>query len=116
MIHYVDCGEGLVFPSNNTVNGRILPDELHPNTEGYRKLAACLGPVVDDLVACESLLPSFPTFSIGKLTPKGLQGWASLMHGMHDVSPRCVPDIVAPYEFGHSAYGVHSVVFSVFWV
>ncbi|EIE19760.1 SGNH hydrolase [Coccomyxa subellipsoidea C-169] len=51
MIHYVDCGEGMIFPSNNTVNGRILPDELHPNTEGYRKLAACLGPVVDDLVA-----------------------------------------------------------------
>lgn len=71
MIHYVDCGEGMIFPSNNTVNGRILPDELHPNTEGYRKLAACLGPVVDDLVACESLLPFFSNFVNWQTDTKG---------------------------------------------
>ena len=52
MIHYVDCGEALILPSNNTVNGRLLPDELHPNTDGYRIMAACLGPIVDNLVAC----------------------------------------------------------------
>lgn len=51
MIHYVDCGADMIHPSNNTVNGDILPDELHPNTKGYRFMAACLGPIVDDLVA-----------------------------------------------------------------
>ncbi len=52
MIHYVDCGAAMILPSNNTVNGQILPDELHPNTNGYKIMAACLGPIVDNLVAC----------------------------------------------------------------
>ncbi len=53
MIHFLDCGAGLLLPSNNTVNVQLLPDKLHPNTAGYRILAACIGPVVDNLVACE---------------------------------------------------------------
>lgn len=53
MIHFLDCGAGLLLPSNNTVNVQLLPDKLHPNTAGYRILAACIGPVVDNLIACE---------------------------------------------------------------
>ena len=50
MIHYIDCGAGFISAGNHSVNSTLLPEELHPNTEGYRVLAACLKPVVDALV------------------------------------------------------------------
>ena len=53
MIHYIDCGAGFIAASNGTVNSTLLPEELHPNMEGYRVLAACLKPVVDGLVLGE---------------------------------------------------------------
>lgn len=53
MIHYIDCGAGFIAASNGTVNSTLLPEELHPHTEGYRVLAACLKPVVDGLVLGE---------------------------------------------------------------
>ena len=63
MMHYIDCGAGFISAGNHSVNSTLLPEELHPNTEGYRVLAACLKPVVDALVlgkALSSLLDCHP--------------------------------------------------------
>ena len=54
MIHYVDCGAGFINAGNHSVNSSLLPEELHPNTNGFRVLAACLKPVVDSLVLGET--------------------------------------------------------------
>ena len=59
MVHYLDCGGIFLIPANNTVDRSLLPDNLHPNTEGYARLAKCMGPVVDALVAGRAL--SSPT-------------------------------------------------------
>ena len=50
MIHYIDCGAGFINAGNHSVNSTLLPEELHPDTAGFRVLAACLKPVVDALV------------------------------------------------------------------
>jgi hypothetical protein len=77
MIHYVDCGAAFIAASNGTVNSTLLPEELHPHTEGYRMLAACLKPVVDDLVlgACMpislGLRPCFSSVVSVELTLNG---------------------------------------------
>ena len=48
MIRYLDCGTPFLVPGN--VSRALLPDELHPNTAGYRLLAACIAPVLGPLV------------------------------------------------------------------
>ncbi len=70
MIHYIDCGAGFIAASNGTVNSTLLPEELHPHTEGYRVLAACLKPVVDGLVLGECTLqnPCVSSSVSGNLT------------------------------------------------
>ena len=50
MIHYLDCGAGFLVPGNSSINPLLFPDELHPNTDGYRVLAACIAPVLNALV------------------------------------------------------------------
>ena len=50
MVHYLDCGAGFLVPGNASVDPTLLPDELHPNTAGYRVLAACIAPVLNALV------------------------------------------------------------------
>ena len=50
MIHYIDCGPGFINAANHSLNAALLPEYLHPSTAGYRVLADCLRPVVDDLV------------------------------------------------------------------
>ena len=50
MIHYIDCGAGFINAGNHSVNSTLLPEELHPDTAGFRVLAECLKPVVDALV------------------------------------------------------------------
>lgn len=50
MIHYIDCGAGFISAGNHSINPTLLPEEVHPITEGYRLLAACLKPTVDALV------------------------------------------------------------------
>ena len=61
MIHYLDCGAGFVVPGNSSVDPVLLPDELHPNTAGYRVLAACIAPVLNKLVLGER--PPMPCIS-----------------------------------------------------
>ena len=50
MIHYIDCGAGFLSAGNHSINSTLLPEEVHPDTEGYRLLAACLKPAVDAIV------------------------------------------------------------------
>ena len=50
MIHYIDCGPGFINAANHSLNATLLPEYLHPSTAGYGVLAACLKPVVDNLV------------------------------------------------------------------
>ena len=50
MIHYIDCGPDFINAANHSLNATLLPEYLHPSTAGYRVLADCLKPVVDNLV------------------------------------------------------------------
>ena len=55
MMHYIDCGAAFISASNHSVNSTLLPEYLHPNTEGYWVLADCLKPEVDRLVLGEAV-------------------------------------------------------------
>ena len=50
MIHYIDCGPDFINAANHSLNATLLPEYLHPSTAGYKVLADCLKPVVDNLV------------------------------------------------------------------
>lgn len=69
MIHYIDCGAAFISTSNHSVNSTLLPEELHPNTKGYRVLAACLKPVVDNLVLGEAVDLHWMSVTVHLITP-----------------------------------------------
>ena len=50
MLHYIDCGPDFINAANHSLNATLLPEYLHPSTAGYRVLADCLKPAVDNLV------------------------------------------------------------------
>ena len=51
-VHFLDCGAPFIKASGG-LEGKILPDALHPNTEGMDILGSCIQPVLDNLVLSE---------------------------------------------------------------
>ena len=48
-VHYLDCGETFLVTGpggQRTVDGRLVPDGVHPNAEGMDRLGLCLDPTV----------------------------------------------------------------------
>lgn len=48
-IHYYDLGY-LFLKENGTVDGKLMPDYLHPNVEGHKLLIEALVPVISNLM------------------------------------------------------------------
>ncbi len=54
IIHYLDIGH--VFLNNNgSVNGSLMPDQLHPNAEGYVKWAEAMEPKLVEMLEMDRL-------------------------------------------------------------
>lgn len=48
-MHYLDCGAPFLLEGGG-LDSSLLPDALHPNTEGMETVAQCLQPLLDRLV------------------------------------------------------------------
>lgn len=48
-VHFLDCGAPFVLEGGG-LKSAILPDALHPNTEGMNLLGACIQPVLDNVM------------------------------------------------------------------
>ena len=78
MIHYIDCGAGFINAANHSLNATLLPEYLHPSTAGYRVLADCLKPVVDNLVlGMVASLGRFPCSAVMLCPMTPLPRWAT---------------------------------------
>ena len=47
---FQDCGAHFLVDSGTRLDAKLLPDAVHPSTEGMAAIATCLEPLVVDII------------------------------------------------------------------